>query len=243
MSRFIVLLRGRALFVGAVVLTILFTLLTLLVLRADLQPTSWDIGITHEIQEFPQMPVGEALVAVSAPGFYPWNFLMPALVILFMLVMRWFVQAAFTALASAGGLLAELVKNLVDRPRPTPQFANIYRELHTYSFPSGHVTGYTVFFGFVFYLAYTHLPRNSPVRWVLMVVCALFVVLIGPSRIYMGQHWASDVLAGYALGFAYLLLVIAAHQAWLARSKKGTGVGDQGSDGLPSAGISGVTDP
>jgi undecaprenyl-diphosphatase len=219
MTRLIVLLRGRLLFVGAAALAVLFTLLTALVLRADLQPTGWDIGITHEIQEFPQVPVGEALVWVSVPGFFPWNYIVPGMVIVFMLVMRWFVQSAFTALASAGGLLAELVKNLVDRPRPTPEFATIYRELYTYSFPSGHVTGYTVLYGFVFYLAYTHLPRKSPIRWVVMGISALFVLLVGLSRVYMGQHWASDVLAGYALGFSYLLLVIAAHQWYLARHR------------------------
>ncbi|MGA7732359.1 MAG: phosphatase PAP2 family protein [Chloroflexia bacterium] len=219
MTRLIVLLRGRALFMGALTLALLFTVLTALVLREDLQPTGWDIGITHEIQEFPQVPVGEVLVWVSGPGFFPWNYIMPGMVVLFMLAMRWFVQGVFTTLASAGGLLAELVKHLVDRPRPTPEFATIYRELYTASFPSGHVTGYTVLYGFVFYLAYTHLPRKSPVRWVVMGICALLVLLVGLSRVYMGQHWASDVLAGYALGFSYLLLVIAAHQAYLARGK------------------------
>lgn len=217
MSRLIVLLRGRALFVAAAALALIFTLLTALVLRADLQPTSWDIYITSAIQELPRPVVGDVLIAVSAPGFAPWNYVMPAVVLVFMLAMRWFVQAAFTALSSAGGLLAELVKNMVDRPRPTPDLASIYQPLQTFSFPSGHVTGYTVLFGFVFYLAFTHLPRKSPFRWLLMSICVFFTALVAPSRIYMGQHWASDTLAGYALGFAYLLLVIAAHQAYLSR--------------------------
>jgi undecaprenyl-diphosphatase len=231
MSRFAVLLRGRVLFVSAAALALLFTLLTALVLRADLQPTAWDIAITHEIQEFPSLPVGEVLIAVSMPGFWPWNFLLPALIAVFMLAMRWFEQAALVLLASAGGLLAELVKNLVDRPRPTPEFAHIYQQLLTYSFPSGHVTGYTVLFGCLFYLAYAYMPRRSPLRWLVLAVCALFIVLVGPSRIYMGQHWASDVLAGYALGFAYLLLVIGVHQVWVVR-RRGSGIGDQGS-GIP----------
>jgi undecaprenyl-diphosphatase len=226
MTRLIVLLRGRLLLVCAVVLAIVFTLLTAIVLRADLQPTAWDIGITREIQEFPRMPVGEVLIAVSEPGFYPWNVILPTLVVLFLLTLRRVVEAAFAALAALGGLLAEAVKYPVARPRPTPEFASIYRELGTYSFPSGHVTGYTVMYGFLFYLAYVYLPRDSPLRWVALVVCGLMITLVGPSRIYMGQHWASDVLAGYALGFAYLLLVIAAHQAWVARGKTVEGTTD-----------------
>lgn len=222
MSRLIVLLRGRALFVGAALLTVIFTILTGLVLRADLQPTGWDVYITHEIQEFPSAGVGDLLVLVSLVGFWPWNFVLPLLAVGVMLGLRWFVQAGFTMLSSAGGLLAEVVKNMVDRPRPTPEFANIYAPLTTFSFPSGHVTGYTVLFGFVFYLAFTSLPRTMVWRWVVMVVCVAMVVMVGPSRIYMGQHWASDVLAGYALGFAYLLLVIAAHQWWVAREKAGS---------------------
>jgi undecaprenyl-diphosphatase len=220
MGRLIVLFRGRSLFVGAAVLAVLFTLLTVLVLRADLQPTSWDISITHEMQEFPEVPVGMVLVAVSWPGFSPWNFVLAGVVIGFMLWRRWFVEAGFTALASLGGLLAELVKNVVDRPRPTPDFARIYQTLTTFSFPSGHTAGYTVLFGFIFYLAFTELAKENVWRWVLLVVCGLMIVLVGPSRVYMGQHWASDAIAGYALGFGYLLLVIAAHRGYLARNKK-----------------------
>ena len=219
MTRLIVLLRGRFLLLWAVALAILFTLLTAIVLRADLQPTAWDVGITREIQEIPRLPLGEILIAVSEPGFYPWNVVLPVLLVLFLLSLRRVALAAFAVVAALGGLLAELVKHPVARPRPTPQFAVIYRELFTYSFPSGHVTAYTVLYGFLFYLAYTYLPRNSPLRWVALVVCGLLIVLVGPSRIYMGQHWASDVLAGYALGFAYLLLVIAAHQWWVGRGK------------------------
>ncbi len=219
MARIIALLRGHILLVVAATLALIFTLLTALVLRADLQPTPWDLSITHEVQEFPAVPVGDVLVAVSLPGFWPWNLFMSSLIILFMVGMRWFMQAIFTVIASAGGILAEVVKNLVDRPRPTPDLAHIYAPLGTYSFPSGHVTGYTVLFGFIFYLAYTQLPRHSLAQRGVMVVCGLMIVLVGPSRVYMGQHWASDALGGYALGFSYLLLVIAAYQAYLARPK------------------------
>src|SRR5438046_5446080 len=122
--------RGRVVFVAVILLAALFSLLTLLVLRADLLPTSWDITVTHEIQELPYIPVGVVLIAISEPGFQPWNWIIiGGLMSLFAIVFRRPVEAIFVGLAGAGGLLAEIVKNLVDRPRPTPDFANILGNL------------------------------------------------------------------------------------------------------------------
>ena len=213
----IALARGRPLIVVVLLLAVVFSILTITVIQADLMPTPWDIAITRAIQEIPLVPFGQILVWVSVPGFTPWNVVIPAAIVLFMLWQRWVTEAVFTALAACGGLLSELVKVIIDRPRPTPEFANVYAELHSYSFPSGHVTGYTILYGFIFYLAYTLLPRHSIVRWVILVVCGLLVALVGVSRVYMGQHWASDALAGYALGFAYLLLLIEAYRLVLRR--------------------------
>jgi undecaprenyl-diphosphatase len=214
---FLARLRGRPIVPAVAVLTIVFFALTFLILRADLQPTEFDKVITHEIQELPSMPVGEVLIAVSWPGFQPQNWLLTIAILLFMAAMRWITEAVFTGISAAGGLLAELVKNLVDRPRPTPDLARITTELHTFSFPSGHVTGYVVLFGFLFYLAYALLPRPSILRALALLVTGVPVLLVGASRVYMGQHWASDTLAGYALGFAYLLIVIELYRVWQAR--------------------------
>lgn len=215
----VALLRGRALLLAIVLLTMFFFLMTALVLRADLRPTAWDIEVTTGIQQFPTF-IREMLLYVSAVGFEPWNWLLSIALVAYMAFRRWFVEMAFTALAAAGGLTAELVKNLVDRPRPSPEYAEIYHQLTSYSFPSGHVTGYVTLFGFIFYLAYTLLPRRSPTRWLILIATGLLVVLVGPSRVSMGQHWASDTLAGYALGFAFLLAVIEFYRLWLKRHPK-----------------------
>jgi undecaprenyl-diphosphatase len=211
----VALIRGRPLLAASALLTVLFVLLTAVVLRADLQPTPWDIYITRAIQALPA-PLGLVLEWVSFPGFSPQRDLIVAALLGFMWVRRRYAEAVFTALAAGSGLVAELVKVLVDRPRPTPDLARVLGELHTYSFPSGHVTGYTALCGFLFYLAYTLLPRTSPFRWCVLVLTGLLIVLVGPSRVYMGQHWASDALGGYALGFAYLLPVIEGYRLWLA---------------------------
>jgi undecaprenyl-diphosphatase len=218
---YLAVFRGRTVVMFVVLLLIIFSLLTLLVLRGDLQPTSWDVTITHNIQELPYMPMGLLLVAVSQPGFQPWNWVIViALMALFFAVFRRPVEAIFVGLAGLGSALAEVVKNLVDRPRPTPDFAHILGTLHSYSFPSGHATGYTILFGFLFYLVYVHMPRGKLVRTLLLAFFTLMMVLVGPSRVYMGQHWASDTLAGYTLGFAYLLLLIELYRFWMKRYVK-----------------------
>ena len=213
-------LRGRPLVVALVLLTVTFFALTGLILQANLQPTVFDQTLTHEIQEFPYMPVGALLIAVSWFGFAPVNWVIGIVVVAFMALRRWYTVAVFTALAALGGLTAEIVKNFVSRPRPTPDLARITTVLNSFSFPSGHVTSYVAFYGFLFYLAFTSMPRRSPLRIPLLLFFGSLVLLVGASRVYMGQHWASDTLAGYALGFAYLLALVQIYRAWAARRAK-----------------------
>lgn len=217
---FIALLRGSSIPIAIAVLAALFIVLTVIVVRDFPRPIPWDVSITHELQEFPTATVGVFLEAVSWPGFAPWNWVIAGVLVLFMLLRRWFAEAAFMALAAAGGLTAEVIKMFIDRPRPSPDLVRVTAELHSYSFPSGHVTGYVTTFGFLFYLVYTLLPHKVPLRWLLLTVLAIGIILVGPSRVYMGQHWASDALAGYALGFTYLLIVIGIYRWWLKRHPK-----------------------
>jgi membrane-associated phospholipid phosphatase len=219
-STWFTLVRGRPFIPVIVFLTAVFIGLTAIVVRADLQPTPWDIEITAWVQSLPEVTVGAILTRVSDPGYWPWNTVLAVVVAGIMFIWRWLPEAVFTAFAGAGGFLSEFVKNLVDRPRPTPDFARIAAEHTTFSFPSGHVTGYVTLFGFIFYLAYTLLPRKHPARWIILTLCGLLISLVALSRIWMGAHWASDTIAGYALGFAYLLVLIELYRAWQKRHPK-----------------------
>src|SRR5688500_18586725 len=81
----IALLRGRPLVPATFLLTMMFFMLTGLVLRADLRPTALDSFLTSQIQEFPYMPVGLVLIAVSWIGFAPINWLLSLAIIAFMI--------------------------------------------------------------------------------------------------------------------------------------------------------------
>lgn len=97
-----------------------------------------------------------------------------------------------------------LVKHIVRRPRPDG-----YRLITEsgYSFPSGHSMVNTAFYGLIIYYIY-HYVKNKKIRNVLCVLISLLIVLIALSRVYLGVHYATDVLAGFLLSIAYLICFI-----------------------------------
>jgi membrane-associated phospholipid phosphatase len=106
-----------------------------------------------------------------------------------------------------GGMLLNVgVKHLVRRSRP--QFDHSLVSLTSYSFPSGHTAGATVFYGFVALLLLAHAGDR---RWRLAIVpaVALMVLLVGLSRIYLGAHYATDVLGAMVEGGLWLALCLA----------------------------------
>lgn len=94
---------------------------------------------------------------------------------------------------------------IVDRTRPLVDGAA--NPNTNPSYPSGHVFGSTVMFGFWGYLGiYYRLPRK--ILAVFLVSLATFIFAVGLSRVYLGAHWPSDVAAGYLLGVIWLMLLI-----------------------------------
>ncbi len=102
--------------------------------------------------------------------------------------------------AIGGALLSLLIKASFNRDRPQI-WAMIHDHLNTSSYPSGHVMNGVVIYGFCSYL----LARSFP-RWRGMIYLGTFLLVfaIAWSRMYVGLHWPTDVLAGYATGFAWL---------------------------------------
>jgi undecaprenyl-diphosphatase len=122
-------------------------------------------------------------------------------VILFIRKNWWGLLALFFAVA-IGQAVLNILKVVFQRPRPK---TDVY--VFSYSFPSGHVFSATVIYGFCIYLTFRFI-KNATVKWIVSALLALLILLIGFSRVYLGVHWLSDVLAGYATGFAWLLFSI-----------------------------------
>jgi len=95
-----------------------------------------------------------------------------------------------------------ILKNIVERPRP-----NEFRIIDEtgYSFPSGHSMASMAFYGLLIYFAYRYI-ENKKIRTVICTVLSLLIPLIGFSRIYLGVHYTSDVIAGFLVSTVYLIL-------------------------------------
>jgi len=134
----------------------------------------------------------------------------------FLLVIRRRADAVLIAASVGGGsLLSTVFKIAFDRPRPdlVPQAVAIASA----SFPSGHVVHYVVFFGFL--ITAMLVNKGFPLFWRLFVsiISAFLICSVSISRIYLGAHWATDVLGGYLFGCIYLGVML---KFYLAPSSK-----------------------
>jgi membrane-associated phospholipid phosphatase len=93
--------------------------------------------------------------------------------------------------------------------RARPMFDEPLVVLHTYSFPSGHASGATLFYGFLACLLVRHIASNGK-RAAIIFAAALMVAAVCFSRVYLGAHYMTDVIAGVAEGLAWLAICIPA---------------------------------
>lgn len=134
--------------------------------------------------------------------------LITAAVVGFLIMDRKRGAALFVLAAVAGGgLLSYLLKIGFDRPRPD-LVAHLV-DVHTLSFPSGHAMGAAVTYLTLGALI-VRTERKRPLKAYVLTVAVTLTLLIGLSRLYLGVHWPTDVLAGWCAGSAWALI------CWLA---------------------------
>jgi membrane protein DedA with SNARE-associated domain/membrane-associated phospholipid phosphatase len=143
---------------------------------------------------------------------------------------RWVFLGSWLAAVAGSAVLNHLLKGLFARPRP--HFEHPLLVETSYSFPSGHAMESFVVYGMLAYFAVLAL-RTWESRVGVVCGAALLVVLIGFSRMYLGVHYLSDVLAGYAAGAVWLSALITGVET-IRRSKKEANTGGRTSENPPS---------
>ncbi len=113
------------------------------------------------------------------------------------------LEAILTVAAGASTVLVVALKLIVGRVRPTSLVATVWVVIHNNGFPSGHALFSMVFLGLIAYFVFIYMHK-SVFRMILFVSLILLIILIGSSRVYLGEHWPGDVLGGYLWGATLL---------------------------------------
>ena len=169
----------------------------------------FDLKVTHELQEEDNPVFAAVMGAVSSLGNGWIPVLLVGAVTALCVIREKYLEAAFVVATLSSVLLAAVLKVLVGRPRPSSfslNPADFFPSFNQYSYPSGHVLFFVVFFGFLAFLSWLHLSGWQ--RVISMAVCGALIVLIAPSRIYLGAHWASDVIGSYIIGTFLLIILV-----------------------------------
>ncbi len=180
----------------------------------------WDLRAARWLQtlDVPGLDRLMRAASVFGNGWHGWA-LTTVSVLLFFFFRRRSEAAGLLLSAGGGELVNRLIKIFIARPRPTANLVHIAYAEHSQSFPSGHVTFYVCFFGFLFFVAYALLPRDTFARRLALVLIALPVLLVGLSRVYLGEHWPSDTIGAYLLSGLWLALSLHFYRRW---KKRGT---------------------
>jgi membrane-associated phospholipid phosphatase len=200
--------RYRTFLFQAYLLAALIGFSALAVLASTSAYTPIDLTITKTLQYLNQPWFRTLMIVVS---FFGYTVQVIAIVVaaaayLYVSGLHWEALMSMI-IAAAEEVLNLLIKTVIHRPRPSADLVTVFNNLGSFSFPSGHVMFYTAYFGFLFFLAFT-LLKPSIWRGFLLVITGALVILVGFSRMYLGEHWASDVLGAYLVGSLILIAAV-----------------------------------
>jgi len=188
---------------------------------------AFDLAWTLRLQRRRRPWLDAVMTAASWPGFPPQSRVIPSTLIAALWLGGLRREAGFLAVAWGSAVVSSAIKTLMHRPRPIAgtDLRVVAAPLGGSSFPSGHVLTFVGTYGFATYLAAV-LLRAPALRTSAVGAGIVLIALVGPSRIYQGHHWPTDVSASYLVGSAWLLAVVAGYRrAALPQLDPGEGAG------------------
>lgn len=178
----------------------------------------WDRPVLDWVLSIRTEGLNSFVAWYSNTGGPIWQPIVTGIVVL-ALAWRWrdITPLVLTVVAVGGSLLITVLgKHYIGRARPPIEEAIPPHE-SSMSFPSGHSLNALVIAGIVAYLLIRHFWDKGPwVRWLIGAVATVYAVSMGLSRVYLGHHWLTDVFGAWAIGLAWLAVVIACHRVWRA---------------------------
>jgi membrane-associated phospholipid phosphatase len=180
---------------------------------------SIDVAITRALQRNQSPYLPQAMVALSYVNNHTFLNVLAVPLAAYFWMRRLRLEALMIVFATTmSNLFRMWFHRIVNRPRPDPHMVRVEQQSHGKSFPSGHVLASMTFWGWLLALWPLLWQGNRSRQKALRSIPVLFIAFIGPSRIYLGDHWATDVLGGYLLGGSWLALLF---QVYLALKNKG----------------------
>ncbi|HZW32666.1 MAG TPA: phosphatase PAP2 family protein [Isosphaeraceae bacterium] len=216
----------------------LFLLLATAAYRTNQPYFGWDLAVSQAVQGISWFGLESLLrvVCLADNDLFQAALLVAGIGLVLAARRAWREAAILVGVAVVGQALCTLSGELVGRPRPSTELIQLRidpKEIEGFpSFPSGHTVHYTVFFGFLWFLALTKV-KPPALSWALVGVLGGLVLLVGPARVYLGAHWSSDVMGGYLLGGAVLAAGVNLYRRWSSRSgpRESGGADHQGAPG------------
>jgi undecaprenyl-diphosphatase len=148
--------------------------------------------------------IGVAVTTLGSPAVLA---IVTLLVTAVLAYRRWWIMlVGWLAANAGGGVLDWALKHVIHRARPTS--AGVFLYGSSFSFPSGHAMGSLIGYGMLAYLLITRWPWARRHRMAIVVATSALVLAIGLSRLYLGVHFLSDVIGGFAAGAVWLVVCI-----------------------------------
>jgi membrane-associated phospholipid phosphatase len=176
-----------------------------------------DKSITRTLQKYRNPWLRRFMAGISEIGFPKLSIPITLGIAGIFWALRFRLEALFVLLTSSSSVLNWIVKRIIKRPRPTSDLVTVARVINEPGFPSGHVMHYINLFGLLNYFLATNW-RTGRLRNILLTINTSLIALVGPSRVYLGAHWPSDVMAGYIYGglwFGCLMTIYLRVKSWI----------------------------
>jgi undecaprenyl-diphosphatase len=193
-----------------------FLALAALVHRREFEAT--DRAIMQRLQAAHHPMVERAMGLVSWFGFPPQSRQLPPAYAVVLWIAHHRLEAVFQLAAWGTALLSTIVKSFMRRPRPVAgkDLRVVAAPLGGSSLPSGHVLTYVGVYGWMAIMAHRLIRPTLPRRLAVAALTTL-IAAVGPSRVYLGHHWPTDVAGSYLLGTSYLAALLVLYRRLKSR--------------------------